>query len=362
MAIEFRCNGCSKMLRVSDENAGKKAKCPQCGTIADVPLASEPPPAPGEFVPAPMASPPTARGGYADDVPGGFRTSNMDPLNPYASSSAVSSFAEAKPASGPLQHRRVSIDEVLNRAWAIFQSQLGPCALFGLVFVAITFGVSMATGSFRVVAQMVNDPVVMAVAVVGQQLVGFFVNTFFQLGLTVFALRLARTGEARLNDLFGGGPYYLRGLLGTFLFQLMMAGVVLVCLGPGLLTILTQEEVIFIPALIVGGVIAVIFVILLALRFYLMIVFIVDQNMRVGEAFRASAMYMAGNKLAAFLGGLILSVLGGVVVICTCFIGTVLVAPFAGLFLATLYLLVTGQPVHVPLTNKPISPVYPANP
>lgn len=37
MPIEFRCPSCAKLLRTPDESAGKKAKCPQCGTIADVP-------------------------------------------------------------------------------------------------------------------------------------------------------------------------------------------------------------------------------------------------------------------------------------------------------------------------------------
>ena len=40
MALEFRCAGCSKLLRTPDESAGKKAKCPQCGEIVDVPQAT----------------------------------------------------------------------------------------------------------------------------------------------------------------------------------------------------------------------------------------------------------------------------------------------------------------------------------
>jgi hypothetical protein len=35
MAIEFRCVQCQKQLRVSDDAVGKKARCPQCGTIQD---------------------------------------------------------------------------------------------------------------------------------------------------------------------------------------------------------------------------------------------------------------------------------------------------------------------------------------
>ena len=37
MAIEFRCHHCAKLLRTPDESAGKKSKCPECGTIQAVP-------------------------------------------------------------------------------------------------------------------------------------------------------------------------------------------------------------------------------------------------------------------------------------------------------------------------------------
>ncbi len=39
MPIEMSCTGCSQLLRVSDEHAGKKARCPSCGTIVEVPKA-----------------------------------------------------------------------------------------------------------------------------------------------------------------------------------------------------------------------------------------------------------------------------------------------------------------------------------
>ena len=44
MPIEFQCTGCGKRLRVGDENAGKKAKCPECGALADIPQTPEPGP------------------------------------------------------------------------------------------------------------------------------------------------------------------------------------------------------------------------------------------------------------------------------------------------------------------------------
>ncbi len=72
MPIDFACSGCNKTLRVGDENAGKQAKCPQCGAVLQVPLSSgnssaaftPPPPAAG----APSFNPyqaPQASAGFA---------------------------------------------------------------------------------------------------------------------------------------------------------------------------------------------------------------------------------------------------------------------------------------------------------
>ncbi len=37
MPFETKCQGCGRQLRVGDEHAGKKARCPHCGAIFDVP-------------------------------------------------------------------------------------------------------------------------------------------------------------------------------------------------------------------------------------------------------------------------------------------------------------------------------------
>lgn len=49
MPIEFSCPGCRKVLRVADSAAGKKARCPDCSTVSDVPLTSQSSGAPSDF-------------------------------------------------------------------------------------------------------------------------------------------------------------------------------------------------------------------------------------------------------------------------------------------------------------------------
>jgi hypothetical protein len=57
MAIQFSCSGCGNILRVGDEMAGRKGKCPKCGLINLVPFpdGTLPPPPVAAAVPIPPA-------------------------------------------------------------------------------------------------------------------------------------------------------------------------------------------------------------------------------------------------------------------------------------------------------------------
>ena len=39
MTVEFRCPGCNKLLRSENETAGQAVKCPQCGSVLQIPIA-----------------------------------------------------------------------------------------------------------------------------------------------------------------------------------------------------------------------------------------------------------------------------------------------------------------------------------
>ena len=102
MPIELPCPGCGQTLRVADEHAGKKARCPSCGTISEVPWpssevqpASEPPSASHGPLPGPSSSTPDLNP-FADlPEPG---------ANPYASPTAptLGSGTSGRPHRGGL--------------------------------------------------------------------------------------------------------------------------------------------------------------------------------------------------------------------------------------------------------------------
>ncbi|HRX83044.1 MAG: hypothetical protein H6821_01505 [Planctomycetaceae bacterium] len=339
MPVEFRCTGCSKLLRTPDESAGKKAKCPQCGEIVDVPTQSQ---------------------SVVDAAPTKFQqeVAETNPFGHVASSPSValSNPYESPPISAPqvkqqhlpvLEHRQISFDETLRMCWEVTQNQLGPIALCGLLYLAIAVGTNMATGFIAPIGQAMKEPAVQISGQIVQQVAGFFVNTYLQLGLLIFGLNLVRTGTARVSDMFQVGPYYLRGLGLFLLMTVIYYGVMLVCMIPAFGTILTERPEIIIPAFVVFGLLGFTCGMYAILRMVLAGAFLVDRNTGIRESLRLSDQYMAGNKLATFLLSFVTGIVGMLVVLVTCCIGSVVVAPFMlGVLFPTIYLLATGQPTY----------------
>lgn len=53
MPIEFRCSSCNKLLRVPDGSEGKKAQCPDCQAILEIPVVATEAPTSSPFGAAP---------------------------------------------------------------------------------------------------------------------------------------------------------------------------------------------------------------------------------------------------------------------------------------------------------------------
>ncbi len=99
MPIEIQCAGCGQRIRVGDEHAGKKARCPACGTISQVPSGIEPTaPAPG--VPSPAQVEPAKTMPAAGGTP--FAGTHGGAANPYASPGVSSVGWRLKPHRGGL--------------------------------------------------------------------------------------------------------------------------------------------------------------------------------------------------------------------------------------------------------------------
>lgn len=79
MPVEFSCSQCGKRLRVSDDAAGKQAKCPSCGAVQPVPVADS---APEAAQPSPVGP---STGDKVSQFPAGNVPRSLKPSdNPYA--------------------------------------------------------------------------------------------------------------------------------------------------------------------------------------------------------------------------------------------------------------------------------------
>jgi len=106
MAIEFRCTQCNKLLRASDEAAGKQAKCPECGAVMPVPgpqaqwPGEDAPADPGPARPGPESGRPFAAGPSDWGAQGG-------PQNPYEAPRQYGPSGYPTVNTGYRYHRRV---------------------------------------------------------------------------------------------------------------------------------------------------------------------------------------------------------------------------------------------------------------
>lgn len=185
MPIEFKCPQCGKLLRVPGGSGGKKAKCPSCKAVVEVP-APTPSPAP-ENRPAP-ASPPSPQAPvnpFADArATGAFAERNVDPTNPYASPSYSSVTRQLRPSS---EERRT------GPPW----EREGQSARTFFATVSQVFG--QTTSTFATMRRHGGFGAPMGFALVGG-MIGFLANVFYQLLLSGFAAAAVGAGVEAVGE------------------------------------------------------------------------------------------------------------------------------------------------------------------
>ncbi len=129
MSIEFFCNGCQQRLAVPDENAGKKAKCPSCGAVLDVPAVS---------VGRPSAVPPISPFGSAGQPQ--VNQPDGGAPNPYAAPSSVSDFGPSP--TGEMSRQVIDPGYALTTAWELFKRNAAVLIGAYVIQVAASFGTS----------------------------------------------------------------------------------------------------------------------------------------------------------------------------------------------------------------------------
>ncbi len=141
MSIEFLCAHCGQKLRVSDEAAGRRAKCPSCGQLNQIPQTGAP--AEDPFAPSPSL-PPFQSG----DSP--FQTT---PINPYLSPQTGFGGTSIPPIGGKIGNVAADIGSILNYAFEVWQKNLGLLLGATLVMLAISLGFALVAEAAQRVAR-----------------------------------------------------------------------------------------------------------------------------------------------------------------------------------------------------------------
>jgi phage FluMu protein Com len=291
MAIEFRCTQCEKLLRTQDGTAGKKAKCPQCGTVLTIPdAATSAPIEPAFATTAPPPPPPRQPAS----------------VKPYQSPTAT----EPKTLWGArgFQPTRIDLGDVLSRSWTIYKANLGLCVSAGVLVLIVSwglgFGVGLATIKMPATARLIL------------QVATNLLSVWLTLGQMRFSLKVARGEDASLADLFSAGPFLIAGVV-VILISAVAFGVGLIFLiVPGVVIWMMLSQALFL---------------------------VLDQHADIAGSLRLSMKVTRGNKLTLLALYLVLMGLGSVFVLMTCGLGMFFFQPFWILALTVAYLALTGQ-------------------
>ena len=178
MTIEFSCSHCNKVLKTSDDKAGRRAKCPQCGEPIDVPLSGGVASDDGfdGFDETERESPVSEEQSFLADSPVREEDSFLAQGNsdcPMCGASvpagatkcqACGETLQASGRSGHWQPRVINMGDVFSRSWELFKSNLGMClATCFLAFVIYIFGIiAVSVASGVMVAMLGNDFMIFA--------------------------------------------------------------------------------------------------------------------------------------------------------------------------------------------------------
>jgi phage FluMu protein Com len=337
MPIEFHCHVCGRLLRTSEDKAGRTAKCPGCGEAVAVPFPAK------ETADELVFDEPDEESATEEDGIDNAHDDSAAEAAPLIVSRRRSGskicpvcgetikavavrcrFCGEDVAEVEQLPQSLEFGEVFTASWKLFSDDLGlhigAMLIVGLInLVVVGIGVVIGVVTTAAIAGGGGAPalavIVLIVVVTVVLLVATAVQAYLTAGYNIFLLKSVRGERPEISDLFSGGPYFLRMLANLIVFNVLVTGGMLLCYVPGVLLLLMLWPYSFV---------------------------LVDEDRPGLESLRRAKELMAGNWGPVF----VLMLVWGLV----CY-GAANICPIAGLFAypwmmvmqATIYCRLTGQ-------------------
>ena len=277
-------------------------------------------------------------------------------VNPYATPAGIEHYAGATGTTKDLTATPVTFDLLFNRTWEELRENIAKWVIIGAIGMGVGIAINTVSQVTTSVAQALGGEVAMIMSVLFVQFVAFFINVYFTLGYIKGSLHIVRTGEFDINKVVKEGiQYFLRGLGLTILCTVIIGLTALVACAPGFAALAAREEEVAVVLFIVGALLAMVITFPVFLRFQLSLMFLVDQDLEIMEAWRAAKQFSLGSRPAIIGTALVWCILGVPVACCTCGLAS---TPWMYGFFTILYLSMTGQ--FVAREQKVAAPAAPA--
>ena len=345
------CPSCHRALELPYNALGKQAKCPACQTVfeASGPTeATQPSPEPTQDIFAAAGFPSGSANPYTQPANHAVSPST----NPYAPSNMEYT---AEPTA--MQVREVAFDEIWSSGWAMFKQRWGPVVgAFALATIGgfvLSFIVNLLGGFVAAANQEIGG-----VLAGGLTLLTNVVTQYFSFGSTCVSIAAVRNEASPFSRICPPIKAFLRYILGVILFVAAIGVLAGVLFGASYLVSATAgNDDIFVILAIISGMVCVGAMLMGMWLFWSFVMITADNRTTFREAVRLSYTVTLQNKVTSLLM-LVVATMLSIAGLFACYFGLFFTVPLTSVIFACGYLMMTSQPVAVPMQQAYSPPNY----